>query len=68
MNNSYTTKHNDVLDAICAKIYLNTPGATEIVLEANPNLADYGMMLPAGITITLPAISTTENKQSITLW
>lgn len=52
----YRTKDGDMLDAICWKYYGQQAGAVEIVLEANPGLADVGAVLSAGILIELPEL------------
>ncbi|RDH91918.1 MAG: phage tail protein [endosymbiont of Seepiophila jonesi] len=65
----YRTKDGDMLDAICWKYYSQQAGAVEIVLEANPGLADIGAVLSAGILIELPELP--EPNQIITtvrLW
>ncbi|MBU2714313.1 tail protein X [Zooshikella harenae] len=52
----YLTKQDDNLDAICWLYY----GEREVgfyvlqVLAANPDLAELGPFLPAGLTIELP--------------
>lgn len=45
----YRTKENDMLDWICWKHYGFQSGAVEIVLTANPELAEWGSFLPAGL-------------------
>ncbi|QVU16097.1 MULTISPECIES: tail protein X [unclassified Wolbachia] len=52
----YYTKENEMLDYICWKHYGYSSGAVEVVLEANPGLAEYGSFLPAEIKIKLPKI------------
>jgi len=47
---------NEMLDYICWKHYGYSSGAVEVVLEANPGLAEYDSFLPAGIKIKLPKI------------
>jgi phage tail protein X len=41
---------------------------TEQVLAANPGLADYGPILPAGVTITLPDVDKVSKVEGIKLW
>ena len=65
----YTTKANDMVDAIAYSKYGATAGYTEAILAANPGLADQGPLLPAGITITLPDLSNQAQQiQTIKLW
>ena len=65
----YTTKANDMVDAIAYKVYGATAGYTEAILAANPGLADQGPILPAGITITLPDMSNQAQQiQTVKLW
>lgn len=56
MTDTYRTQAGDQLDEICWLYYGRTQGTVEAVLEANKGLADRGMILPAGVLITLPTI------------
>ena len=41
----------------------------EMVMEANPKLAEFGVFLPMGTQVILPEIETpTQTKQTINLW
>ncbi len=54
----YETRAGDTLDYICHRHYRATSARqVEIVMEANPGLADYGPTLPAGVRIALPKIT-----------
>ncbi len=65
---TYVTREGDVLDDICRRVYGKvTPGMVEAVLNANPNLADYGFILPARLVITLPDLAP-EAKPTVRLW
>ena len=64
----YWTKDGDVLDAICQKYYGITSGVVEQVLQVNPHLAELEAVFEAGIKITLPQITQTQETQSIKLW
>lgn len=65
----YRTKDNDILDALCFKIYGITTDMVETVLNINPHLADYGAILPAGLILCLPPISNEPTINStIKLW
>lgn len=63
----YKTKENDILDLICWNYYGFSSGAVEIVLRANPGLAEYEL-LPAGLIIKLPVIQKETQKQVVKLW
>jgi len=54
---TYTTIDGDMLDHICWRHYGQEWNRVETVLDANPGLADREPLLPAGITIVLPAAS-----------
>ncbi|MGQ3289050.1 tail protein X [Sphingopyxis sp.] len=65
----YVTRDGDMVDWIAQKHYGATSNRTvEIVLEANPGLADRGEKLPAGITITLPAVDRPAKREGTRLW
>lgn len=60
---------NDTVDALCWRHYGRTAGVTEVVLLANPGLADYGPTLPQGLMVTMPdAQSTAPERQMVNLW
>ncbi|BCR26616.1 tail protein X [Aquipseudomonas alcaligenes] len=59
----------DTVDAICWRYYGRTAGVTELVLEANPGLADLGPIIPHGTPVTLPdAAPQAEQRQVLNLW
>ncbi|WP_425383915.1 tail protein X [Wolbachia endosymbiont (group B) of Anania hortulata] len=64
----YITRENEMLDYICFKHYGYSSGAVEIVLEANPGLAEYGSFLPAGLKIRLPRIQEQLKKSKLKVW
>jgi phage tail protein X len=64
----YRTSDGDMLDLICWRHYGGRPGAVETVLEANPGLADYGEVLPAGVFIELPELTGETKQASVKLW
>ena len=66
----YTTRYGDTVDYICWRYYgSERNGTTEAVLEANIGLAEQGSVLPAGLVITLPALSTpAKTQKTINLW
>lgn len=66
----YTSTDGDMVDEIAWRYYGTTAGGqVESVLAANPGLADYGPILPAGVTITLPDVTTAaQTSQGVKLW
>ncbi|MBI2235374.1 MAG: tail protein X [Magnetospirillum sp.] len=52
----YRTRQGDRLDAICWRYY-GRESAAEAVYEANPGLAGFGPILPAGLEIELPDLA-----------
>ena len=49
----YRTVNGQTLDEIVWRHYGDVPGVIELVLEANPGLANHGDILPPGIVIDL---------------
>lgn len=69
MATTYTTSQGDTIDFICWKFYGQQSGAVELVLVANPGLADLGPVIPANTTITLPDLPQPASEvQPIRLW
>lgn len=67
--NTYLTSQGDTLDYICWKYYGQQSGAVELVLEANPGLADLGEVLPLNTQIILPDLPEPATEvQPIRLW
>ncbi len=65
----YITRDGDTVDAIAWRVYGSTSNqVVESVLGANAGLADYGPILPAGVTITLPEIAAPAKAKGIKLW
>ena len=65
----YRTREGDMVDAICHRVYGAAGGWTELVLEANPGLADEEPVLPSGLVIDLPDPPTAPvRKDEIRLW
>lgn len=56
----YITIDGDVMDAIAYDYYGKHEKNTEALLDANPQIIDLGITLPAGVAIRLPAISRQE--------
>lgn len=54
----YTTNDGDRLDLICYRNYGTLSGRmVEQVLEANQDLAQHPIEIPAGVVVTLPDLS-----------
>ena len=68
MSMTYRTREGDMLDWICWKHYRRTAGTVEAVYEANRGLAASGMLLPAGLLITLPDIAEPDRQTLPRLW
>ena len=65
----YRTRDGDMVDAICRRYYGIESGTVEAVLEANPGLADYGAVLPAGILVELPELpQSLKTIDTVKLW
>ena len=60
----YRTSEGDVLDLICFKFYGREGMATE-VLSANPNLSEYGSILPSNLEIIMPTMVIKSMKRCL---
>ena len=58
----------DTLDAICARYYGRTEGVFEAVLDANPGLAELGVVLPHGAAVELPDVQSSPVAETINMW
>ncbi|HEY1843654.1 MAG TPA: tail protein X [Buttiauxella sp.] len=58
----------DTLDALCARYYGRTEGVVEVVLRANPGLAELGEEMPHGTAVELPDIRTSPVTETVNLW
>lgn len=61
-------QQGDTVDQICQRYYGRTAGITEAVLEANPSLADAGVILPHGKAVKLPDTAPPAKTQTVQLW
>ena len=69
MAQQYMTSNGDTADYIAWKHYGTQDGrVVEQLVDANPRLADYGPVLPAGVMITLPDIQPAAAAQAVRLW
>ena len=64
---TYRTVQGDMVDAICKAHYGSEERAPE-VYEANPGLAAWGAVLPAGLLIELPEATPQPVARPIRLW
>ncbi len=53
----YMTHDQDRVDQVCAQVYGQQSGVVEAIFACNPQLADYGSYLPAGVMIDCPPLS-----------
>lgn len=66
---TYTTVDGDAVDQIAFNFYGTHAGTAEAVLEFNPGLAALLPVLPAGVTVRMPAITAAvEPIPQIFLW
>ena len=66
---TYKTRQGDMLDEICWRHYGTQSGAVELVLEANPGLADLGLVLPLDTEIVLPDLpEVPAEEKTMRLW
>lgn len=64
----YWSKEGEMIDLICWRHYGATRGVVEVVLEANPSLAEYSGSLPSGLRIKLPLIQEQLKKSKLKVW
>lgn len=64
----YRTVDGDVLDAICVKHYGAGKFDIGAVFAANPGLAALGPVLPSGVEINLPAMSSPAVERPTRIW
>ena len=62
------TLQSETVDALCWRHYGRTQGAVEAVLQANPGLASFGLILPQGCLVTMPQLPQPATKQLTQLW
>lgn len=66
---TYTTSDGDTVDQIAFAYYRTHEGTTPAVYEANPGLAARGLVLPAGVVITMPVIYVAPKPiEQVSLW
>lgn len=66
---TYRTSQGDTADYIAWKHYGTQAGrVVEQLLDANPGLADFGPILPAGILVQLPEFQLATDDKAVRLW
>ncbi|OXJ41009.1 MULTISPECIES: tail protein X [Burkholderia] len=60
-----STLQGETLDALCWRHYASTAGTVEAVLEANPGLAELGVVLPMGTVVDMPELDTIEQTKPL---
>lgn len=69
MSKTIKSIQNDTIDSICWRYYGRSVGVVEQVLSANPQLDEFGVILPIGTDVLLPDLDSPQNTQpSINLW
>lgn len=69
MARHYVTRQNEMLDAICRRVYGDESLYVEKVLDANPGLAERSMPLPMDTVIVLPDLSLSSDAIPVArLW
>jgi len=59
------TQQNETVDALSWRHYGRTAGVVEAVLNANPGVADHGVVLPMGLLIEMPDTTSTPSKGNL---
>ncbi|GAB5098702.1 tail protein X [Caballeronia sp. HLA56] len=55
------SQQGDTVDLLCWRVYGRTDGTAEAVFEANPGLADLGLVLPLGTSVEMPELGKVVN-------
>lgn len=64
---TYRTKDGDMIDKVVHSYYGSVAPLGD-VMKANPAIADYGPILPSGVTIYLPDVVTPAQETIVRLW
>ncbi|WP_407927598.1 tail protein X [Fuscibacter oryzae] len=65
----YRSKDGDTADRIAWQVYgRQNNRLTELLLEANPGLADHGPSLPAGLLVAVPDAAEPAETETVRLW
>lgn len=68
MSQLYNTRQFDEIDDICWRYYGRTQQTVEVVLAANPGLADMAPVLPEGLLISLPDVPEPSTSEAVRIW
>ena len=69
MNHATARTHqSDTVDSLCWRHYGTTQGVVEAVLQANPGLAGIGLVLPQGMAVRMPVVTSKPIQPVIQLW
>lgn len=68
MSRRMLTREGDTVDQLALEAYGRTGETTEALLDANPDLAGLGPLLPAGLTITAPELAAEPALKRVRLW
>lgn len=63
-----SSRQSDTVDLICLRYFGFTGGITEQVMNMNPQLTAYDVILPSGVMIKLPDSPKRTQKKIIQLW
>ena len=61
-------QQGDTLDALVWRHYGRTAGVVEATLQANPDLAELGAVLPHVTLVTLPDLPPPAKNRLVQLW
>lgn len=65
----YHSKQGDTVDSIAWDIYeRQEPQLIAGILDANPGLAEFGPLLPAGLRLAIPDAPAAETVAGVRLW
>lgn len=65
MADQYTTVEGDTVDLIAWKLRRQTRKVDELIFDANPGLAEYGPVLPAGLVVNIPPPPTQKPVRNV---
>lgn len=69
MSTTIITKQGQTIDLVCLLHYGRTAEVTEMVLNANPDVASLGAVLPIGTRLLMPATPSRQSAPKLTsLW
>lgn len=67
--NETTTLDGETLDFVIFRVFGRVnEGLLEQTYQLNPDLAEYGTVLPVGVVVKLPEVPATQENPTIHLW